>query len=87
MFLPMVEYTYNITIHISTGKTPFKIVEGRKKLPLMVKYLSNVFVADEYSKDSMESFQRVKDAISIAQQKQKLAAEKHRQEVVFKEND
>ena len=39
-YLPMVEYAYNNTIHTSTGKTPFEIVEGRPKLPLMVKYLS-----------------------------------------------
>ena len=45
-FLPMVEYAYNNTIHTSTGKTPFEVVEGKPKLPLMVKYLSNVFAAE-----------------------------------------
>ena len=66
-YLPMVEYVYNNTIHTSMGKTPFEIVEGRPKLPLVVKYLSNVFAADEYSKGLIESFQRVKDHISIVQ--------------------
>ena len=66
-YLPMVEYTYNNTIHTSTGKTPFEIVEGRPKLPLMVKHLSNVFAADVYSKDLTKSFQRVKVSISITQ--------------------
>ena len=42
-YLPMVEYAYNNTIHTSTGKTPFEIVEGGPKLPLMVKYLGNEF--------------------------------------------
>ena len=65
-YLPMVEYAYNNTIHTSTGKTPFEIVKGRPKLPLMVKYLSNVFATDEYSQDLIESFQKVKDVISIA---------------------
>ena len=55
-YLPMVEYAYNNTIHTSTGKTPFEIVEGKPKLPLMVKYISNVFAADEYSRDLTESF-------------------------------
>ena len=47
----MVEYAYINNIHTLTGKTPSEITEGRLKLPLMVKYLSNVFAADEYSKD------------------------------------
>ena len=34
-YLPMVEYAYNNTRHTSIVKTPFKIVEGRPKLPLI----------------------------------------------------
>ena len=83
----MVEYAYNNTIYTSTGKTPFEIIEGRPKPPLMVKYLSNVFTANEYSRDLTKSFQNVKYAISIVHQKQKLAIDKHRQVMVFKEND
>ena len=49
-YLPMVEYAYNNTIHTSMGNTPFEIVEGRHKLLLMVKYISNIFAAHEYSK-------------------------------------
>ena len=45
-YLPIIEYAYNNTLHTSTGKTPFEIIEGRPKLPLMVKYLSNVFAMD-----------------------------------------
>ena len=53
----MVEYAYNNTIHTSMGKAPFEIVEGRPKVPLMVKYLGNVFAAvDEYSQDLSKSF-------------------------------
>ena len=58
-YLPMVEYAYNNTIHTSTRKTPFEIVEGRPKLPLMVKYLGNVFAADEYSQD-LNLFKRLR---------------------------
>ena len=54
-YLPMVEYAYNNTIHTSTSKTPFEIIEGRPKLPLMVKYLSNVFAANEYSKKILQN--------------------------------
>ena len=51
-YLPMVEYA----IHTSTGKTPFEIVKGRPKVSLMVKYLTNVFAAKEYSRDLFELF-------------------------------
>ena len=83
----MVEYAYNDTIHTSRGKTPFEIIKGRPKFPLMVKYLSNDFAVDEYSKDLTKSFERVKDVISIAQKNQLLTVDKHRQEEFFKEND
>ena len=59
-YLPMVVYAYNNTIHTSMGKTPFDIIEGRPKLPLMVKYLSNLFAANESSKDLTKSFQGLK---------------------------
>ncbi|MCO5601267.1 hypothetical protein L7F22_055386 [Adiantum nelumboides] len=32
-YLPFVEYAYNNTVHTSTGKAPFEIVEGGKKVP------------------------------------------------------
>ena len=31
--LPLLEYAYNNTVHTSTGKTPFEIIEGRPKIP------------------------------------------------------
>ena len=58
--LPMVEYAYNNTIHTCMGKTKLEIIEGRSKLPLIVKCLGNVFAMVEYSKDLKESFQMVK---------------------------
>ena len=86
-YLPLLEYAYNNTIHTSTGKAPFEIIEGRPKLPLIVKTLGHVFAADEYSRDLKESFQKIKDSISIAQKRQKVAADKHRRNLIFKEND
>ncbi|MCO5552445.1 hypothetical protein L7F22_005956 [Adiantum nelumboides] len=32
-YLPLVEYAYNNTVHTSTGKAPFEIVEEGKKVP------------------------------------------------------
>ena len=86
-YLPLVEYAYNNTVHTSTGKAPFEVIEGRPKLPLIVKPHAKIFAADEYSKDLKESFNKIKEAISIAQQKQKAVANKHRKPLVFKENN
>ncbi|MCO5551955.1 hypothetical protein L7F22_005462 [Adiantum nelumboides] len=86
-YLPLVEYAYNNTVHTSTGKAPFEVIEERAKSPLLLKVHGKIFAADEYSRDLKESFQKIKEAISIAQQKQKAAANKHRRALAFKEND
>ncbi|MCO5600479.1 hypothetical protein L7F22_054592 [Adiantum nelumboides] len=86
-YLPLVEYAYNNTVHTSTGKAPFEVIEGRSKSPLLLKVHGKIFVADEYSRDLKEYFQNMKEAISISQQKQKAAANKHRRALAFKEND
>ena len=68
----MVKYEYNNTIHTSTGKTPFEIVEERLKLPLlMVKYLGNVFAADEYRQALIELIKRLR-ILSPLQSKRKI---------------
>ncbi|MCO5562388.1 hypothetical protein L7F22_016015 [Adiantum nelumboides] len=86
-YLPLVEYAYNNTVHTSIGKAPFEVIEGRSKSPLLLKVHGKIFAADEYSRDLKESFQKIKEAISISQQKQKAAANKHRRALAFKEND
>ncbi|MCO5588021.1 hypothetical protein L7F22_041975 [Adiantum nelumboides] len=86
-YLPLVEYAYNNTVHTSIGKAPFEVIEGRPKSPLLLKVPGKIFTADEYSRDLKESFQKIKEAISIAQQKQKATANKHRRALAFKEND
>ena len=72
-YLPLLEYAYNNTVHTSTGKAPFDIIEGRSKSPLLLKMHGKIFAADEYSRDLNESFQKIKEAISISQQRQKAA--------------
>ncbi|MCO5606968.1 hypothetical protein L7F22_061159 [Adiantum nelumboides] len=86
-YLPLVEYAYNNTVHTSTGKASFEVIERRSKSPLLLKVHGKIFAADEYSRDLKESFQKIKEAISIAHQKQKAAANKHRRALAFKEND
>ena len=62
-YLPLVEYAYNNTAHSSTGKSPFEVIEGKPKPPLMLKMKHNIFVADEYVRDIQEYFKRLKEPI------------------------
>ena len=86
-YLPILEYAYNNTVHTSIKMAPFEIIEGRPKLPLIVKTLGKVFAIDKYSRDMKESFQKIKDTISIIQKRQKAAIDKHQRTLIFKEND
>ena len=86
-YLPLVEYAYNNTVHSSTGKSPFEIIEGRPKVPPILRMHQNIFVADEYVRDIQTSFDKIKDAIKITQLKQKSAADKHRRSLDFKVDD
>ncbi|MCO5564783.1 hypothetical protein L7F22_018451 [Adiantum nelumboides] len=86
-YLPLVEYAYNNTVHTSTGEAPFEVIEGRSKVPPILKMHGKIFAADEYSRDLRDSFAKIKEAISIAQQKHKAAADKHRRSVYFSTND
>ena len=62
-YLPLVEYAYNNTVHSSTGKSPFEVIEGKPKPLLMLKVKNNIFVADECVRDIKESFQKIKESI------------------------
>ena len=86
-YLPLLEYAYNNTVHSSTGKTPFEVIEGKPKPPLMLRMKHNIFAADEYVRDIQESFQKIKEAISASQHKQKRAIDKHRRPLEFNIND
>ena len=78
MYLPLVEYAYNNTIHTSTRKSPFKVIEGCTKIPLILRTNEKIFVANEYVQDVKDTFQRIKEALQRAQEKQKQATDKHR---------
>ena len=86
-YLPLVEYAYNNTVHSSIGKSPFEVIKGRPKVPPILRMHQNIFAVDEYVRDLQTSFEKIKDAIRITQQKQKSAADKHRRALDFKEDD
>ncbi|MCO5569570.1 hypothetical protein L7F22_023285 [Adiantum nelumboides] len=58
-YLPLVEFAYNNTIHSSTGKAPFEIVEGAMKVPSFFSTKDKIFEADEYTRDLDTAFAKV----------------------------
>ncbi|MCO5580662.1 hypothetical protein L7F22_034532 [Adiantum nelumboides] len=86
-YLPLVEYAYNNTMHSSTGKAPFKIVEGGKKVSPILHTKDKIFEADKYVRDMDEMYKKVKVALEKTQAKQKRAADRHCREVVFSLGD
>ncbi|MCO5557885.1 hypothetical protein L7F22_011457 [Adiantum nelumboides] len=86
-YLSLVEYAYNNTVHSSTGKVPFEIVEGGKKVPPILHTRDKIFEADKYVLDMDEMYKKVKVALEKTQAKQKKAVDRHRREVVFSLGD
>ncbi|MCO5574111.1 hypothetical protein L7F22_027890 [Adiantum nelumboides] len=86
-YLPLVEYAYNNTVHTSTGKAPFEIVEGGKKVPPILHTKDKIFEADKYVQNTDEAYKKIKLALEKTQSKQKKAADRHRRELVFSLGD
>ncbi|MCO5573423.1 hypothetical protein L7F22_027194 [Adiantum nelumboides] len=57
-YLPLVEYAYNNTMHSSTGKAPFEIAEGGKKVPPILHTKDKIFEADKYVQDMDEMYKK-----------------------------
>ncbi|MCO5566505.1 hypothetical protein L7F22_020182 [Adiantum nelumboides] len=86
-YLPLVEYAYNNTVHTSTGKAPFEIVEGGKKVPPILQTKDKLFEADKYVQNTDEAYRKIKLALEKTQSKQNKAADRHRRELVFSLGD
>ncbi|MCO5558354.1 hypothetical protein L7F22_011935 [Adiantum nelumboides] len=86
-YLPLVEYAYNNTVHTSTGKAPFEIVEGGKKVPPILQTKDKIFEADKYVQNTDEAYRKIKLALEKTQSKQKKAVDRHRRELVFSLGD
>ncbi|MCO5550162.1 hypothetical protein L7F22_003644 [Adiantum nelumboides] len=63
-YLPLVEFAYNNTIHSSTGKVPFEIVEGAMKVPPFLSTKDKIFEADEYTRDLDTAFAKITERIN-----------------------
>ncbi|MCO5598435.1 hypothetical protein L7F22_052530 [Adiantum nelumboides] len=86
-YLPLVEYAYNITVHTSTGKAPFEIVEGGKKVPPILQTMDKIFEADKYVQNTDEAYKKIKLALEKTQSKRKKVVDRHRRELVFSLRD
>ena len=82
-YLPLVEYTYNNTVHTSTGKSPFEIVEGGKKVPPILHTKDKIFEADRFVEDLDTAYAKVKEALLESHAKYKRAAHKHRKSLTL----
>ncbi|MCO5601551.1 hypothetical protein L7F22_055674 [Adiantum nelumboides] len=85
--LPLVEFAYNNTIHSSTGKAPFEIVEGVRKVPPFLSTKDKILEANQYTRDLDTDFAKVRETLQKSQERQKKAADLHRHDSKLKEND
>ncbi|MCO5579505.1 hypothetical protein L7F22_033360 [Adiantum nelumboides] len=86
-YQPMVEYAYNNTVHTSTGKAPFEIVEGGKKVPPILQTKDKIFAADKYVQNTDQAYRKIKLTLEKTQSKQKKAVDRHRRELIFSLGD
>ncbi|MCO5588866.1 hypothetical protein L7F22_042826 [Adiantum nelumboides] len=86
-YLPLVEFAYNNTLHSSTGKAPFEIVEGAMKVLPILSTKDKIFEADKYTRDLDTAFAKVRETLQKSQERQKKAADHHRRDLKLKEND
>ncbi|MCO5561547.1 hypothetical protein L7F22_015167 [Adiantum nelumboides] len=68
-YLPLVEFAYNNTIHSSTEKAPFEIVEGAMKVPPFLSTKDKIFEADEYTRDVDTAFAKVRETLQKSQER------------------
>ncbi|MCO5567961.1 hypothetical protein L7F22_021657 [Adiantum nelumboides] len=66
-----------------SGKAPFKIVEGDKKIPPILQTEDKIFEADKYVQNTDEAYRKIKLSLEKTQSKQKKAADRHGLELVF----
>ncbi|MCO5604639.1 hypothetical protein L7F22_058809 [Adiantum nelumboides] len=87
LYLSLVGYAYNNTVHTSTGKVPFEIVKGGKKVPPILQTKDKIFEADKYVQNTHEAYRMIKLALEKTQSKQKKAADRHCRKLIFSLGD
>ncbi|MCO5597458.1 hypothetical protein L7F22_051536 [Adiantum nelumboides] len=86
-YLPLVEYAYNNTVHTSTSKAPFEIVEGGKKVSPILQTKDKKIEAYKYVQNTDEAYMKIKLALEKTRSKQKKAVDRHYHELIFSLGD
>ena len=88
-YLPLAEFWYNTTFHISTGITPFQALYGRSPphVPMYPIGSSPVHEADQALKTHDEFLIQLKTNLAVAANRMKQMTDKNRREVEFQEGD
>jgi hypothetical protein len=90
--LPLCEFSYNSSLHTTTGKTPFELDLGytpRTPLDLQLRSVignkgRNADAASSFAEKMQFNLDLARDCLQSAQDAQKLAADDHRQDAAFK---
>lgn len=88
-WLPLAEWWYNTTFHISTGITPYEALYGQPP-PNLLHYVSGgtaVAATDTLLQDRATVLKLLKEHLALSQHRMKLLADKHRTERSFEVGD
>ncbi|MCO5577093.1 hypothetical protein L7F22_030915 [Adiantum nelumboides] len=62
-YLPFIDYANNNTVHTSTGKAPFELVEGGKKVSASLQNKDKMVEANKYKQNTDEAYRKIKLAL------------------------
>ena len=85
--MPLVQAILNYTYSSAVGRTPYEAAFGRPFQSLLTRSVSQVPDANHVSESYAEISESVKLRLSKAQESYSRQANKHRQDVSFKEGD
>ena len=87
--LPLIEFTYNNSFHVSIGMTPYEALYGRRCRTPLCSYQDGetVLVGPELLEQTTEKVRRVRDRMQASQSRQKAYADQRRRPLEFVAGD
>ena len=87
--LPLIEFAYNSSYHLSIGMAPFEALYGRPcRSPLCwVEVGDGKLLGPELVRETNENINIVKEKMKVAQSRQKSYVDKHRKNIEFSVGD
>lgn len=88
-FLNWVEWSYNTSIHLGSGISPYELTFGKKPftIPQNITETSNLEAVDDFLKNKEEVFAVIWKKLLKSQVLMKQMVDKKRRDVNFKEGD